>query len=756
MLELAGPAPLAGETVSIELYKGGTLYATLVSSTDNDYSWTYAGPVPMDWDPASNYQIKVTDELGNWGMSDQFTVEGASGMEIITVTDPSASTDWYTLQPGTEVSWEYPTDSRGDFLAAIPFAERIRSAVRESTPLFTDSVSIEIWKSGVYLADYSDGLVANTDSYTRTEAIPSSWGTGSNYQIKVIDTNMNFGCSEQFSISSGEISVTQPTTGTIWDIGQTGIQVTWTGGTTVVKLELWSDGVMVDPDFSPFITNTGSYTYPNPAPASWDIGEHYQIHIRNSDSSQHGWSEEFQVFNEIDVIHPQTNTIWAWSQDSLSVTWNDPFGDSVFVDVYKGGTYLDSFLGWTANDGIDTRIMSVPSSWSVGDDFQLRIENNKGSYGFSDEFDIWAIEVLQPDSNTVWYHGQTDCEVTWGSVPGSHVRIIVCHEGDSIGTFTPQGQWIDASMGSYTRTEPMPADWADIDCQIKVIDNSGNIGWSDEFYSIGQLAVWGCNSYGQCNVPSPNAGFVAISAGVDHSLGLKADGSIVAWGRNSSGQCNVPSPNAGFVAVSGGYVHSMGLKENGSIVAWGGNGDGQCNVPSPNTGFVAVAAGEFHSLGLKEDGSIVAWGWNDYGTCNVPSPNTGFVAVSGGFLHSLGLKEDGSIVAWGLNNCGQCTVPPPNTGFVAVAAGEYHSLGLKEDGSIVAWGYNNHGQCNVPSPNIGFIAVAGGSNHSMGLKENGSIVAWGSNSDGQCNVPTAPSTGWSSLAAGANHSLALK
>jgi hypothetical protein len=84
-----------------------------------------------------------------------------------------------------------------------------------------------------------------------------------------------------------------------------------------------------------------------------------------------------------------------------------------------------------------------------------------------------------------------------------------------------------------------------------------------------------------------------------HSLGLKADGSIVAWGDNDAGQCNVPSPNTGFVAVAGGFEHSLGLKTHGSIVAWGWNDYGQCDVPSPNMRFVAIAAGEVHGLAVR-------------------------------------------------------------------------------------------------------------------------------------------------------------
>jgi hypothetical protein len=160
--------------------------------------------------------------------------------------------------------------------------------------------------------------------------------------------------------------------------------------------------------------------------------------------------------------------------------------------------------------------------------------------------------------------------------------------------------------------------------------------------------------------------------------GGAASGSIVAWGRNVEGQCNVPAPNTGFVAVAAGGGHSLGLKTDGSIVAWGHNADGQCNVPAPNSGFVAVAAGVYHSLGLKADGSIVAWGGNGY-PGNPPAPNSGFVAISAGVYHSLGLKADGSIVAWGSNHYGLCNVPAPNSGFVAVAGGESHSLGLKRN-----------------------------------------------------------------------------
>ena len=51
---------------------------------------------------------------------------------------------------------------------------------------------------------------------------------------------------------------------------------------------------------------------------------------------------------------------------------------------------------------------------------------------------------------------------------------------------------------------------------------------------------------GECDVPAPNEGFVAISAGRWFSLGLKNDGTIVAWGHNVSGQCDVPVSSIDF------------------------------------------------------------------------------------------------------------------------------------------------------------------------------------------------------------------
>ena len=53
---------------------------------------------------------------------------------------------------------------------------------------------------------------------------------------------------------------------------------------------------------------------------------------------------------------------------------------------------------------------------------------------------------------------------------------------------------------------------------------------------------------------------MAVAAGWLQSLGLKAGGSVVAWGRCELGQCNLPAPNTGFIAIAGCGSSGLGLE----------------------------------------------------------------------------------------------------------------------------------------------------------------------------------------------------
>ena len=51
-----------------------------------------------------------------------------------------------------------------------------------------------------------------------------------------------------------------------------------------------------------------------------------------------------------------------------------------------------------------------------------------------------------------------------------------------------------------------------------------------------------------------------LSAGVRHTLARLSDGTLLGWGDNGAGQCDVPAPNAGFVAIAAGGWSSLGIK----------------------------------------------------------------------------------------------------------------------------------------------------------------------------------------------------
>jgi hypothetical protein len=79
--------------------------------------------------------------------------------------------------------------------------------------------------------------------------------------------------------------------------------------------------------------------------------------------------------------------------------------------------------------------------------------------------------------------------------------------------------------------------------------------------------AWGYNDHGQCNVPAlpPGLVYVEISAGFEHSLARRSDGSLVAWGSNPNGECDIPAAPAGFVyaEIAAGYNRTVVRLEPG-------------------------------------------------------------------------------------------------------------------------------------------------------------------------------------------------
>jgi alpha-tubulin suppressor-like RCC1 family protein len=166
-----------------------------------------------------------------------------------------------------------------------------------------------------------------------------------------------------------------------------------------------------------------------------------------------------------------------------------------------------------------------------------------------------------------------------------------------------------------------------------------------------------------------------LSGGRYHSLGVRINGTAWAWG---SGVCGRLGNNNTFtvfspVSVVGGFTdwcqvsagleHSLGVRTNGSAWAWGCNGLGRLgdntttnrlspvSVVGGFTDWCQVSAGGSHSLGVRTNGTAWAWGCNLQGqlgelsTISRSSPvsvigeSSDWYQVSAGYGHSLGLRS---------------------------------------------------------------------------------------------------------------------
>jgi len=158
-----------------------------------------------------------------------------------------------------------------------------------------------------------------------------------------------------------------------------------------------------------------------------------------------------------------------------------------------------------------------------------------------------------------------------------------------------------------------------------------------------------------------------MAAGTWHSVALLADGALTAWGPlQTPTEVLTPPPGlSNIIALAAGKDFTLALRADHTVVQWPTN-----EVPAGLRDVVAVAARHRHSLALRSDGTVVAWGddtpeWASVSAgptpprpLEVPAGLTGVVAVAAGHLHSLALLASGRVVAWGNNLYGQIEAPP--------------------------------------------------------------------------------------------------
>ncbi len=226
------------------------------------------------------------------------------------------------------------------------------------------------------------------------------------------------------------------------------------------------------------------------------------------------------------------------------------------------------------------------------------------------------------------------------------------------------------------------------------------------------VSCWGLNENGQTSRPR-RVEFLALSSGFMHTCAVSADqddaGSVRCWGLDIQGEA---TPVAGsYRKVSAGHEHTCGLRTDGAVQCWGGNSHGQAGVKNPAGSMTCTISGcRF-----------------DYNPIAGP-----FIDVSAGTTHTCAVRTGGSLECWGYSTDGQTT--PPAGEFLAVSSGYKHSCAVAVDNTVRCWGRDAYGATAAPAGE--FLAVSAGSSFSCGLRTNGSIECWGYSTDGQTTPPT--------------------
>jgi len=119
----------------------------------------------------------------------------------------------------------------------------------------------------------------------------------------------------------------------------------------------------------------------------------------------------------ITVFYPVSGDVLDYMQGGTHVEWAGAEGDLVRMDIYKDGAYFVDYLGWVANNGYAVRTDYLHPACHGSGHYQIRIEDDNGNYGISDEFTIMCggvgdIQITYPTGMPSWTFTGSDSYVT--------------------------------------------------------------------------------------------------------------------------------------------------------------------------------------------------------------------------------------------------------------------------------------------------------------------------------------------------------
>jgi alpha-tubulin suppressor-like RCC1 family protein len=288
--------------------------------------------------------------------------------------------------------------------------------------------------------------------------------------------------------------------------------------------------------------------------------------------------------------------------------------------------------------------------------------------------------------------------------------------------------------------------------------------------------------------PSAPKAFDTITLGSHHACSL-AGFTVYCWGSNRHGQLDMmtngepvlrPTDVGGsWRAISAGSQHTCGVRDDGALLCWGADDVGQSSaaagggdVPAPHAvpladgataTFKRVEAGALHSCALTEQDELWCWGHQDQimkasSTAVSIMPGMAWRDIALGTDHTCGIVGN-DVYCWGSNDKDQCgpggsvVLTPMKITFPStvpadlvpkrVFAGEQMSCALMTEpaaaaGKLVCWGANTGRRIMdagdapldpTPLPGDAWTDAAISTQIMCGV-ENGTATCWGTSSEG--------------------------
>ena len=280
-----------------------------------------------------------------------------------------------------------------------------------------------------------------------------------------------------------------------------------------------------------------------------------------------------------------------------------------------------------------------------------------------------------------------------------------------------------------------------------------------------------------------NSSWSQVSAGVDHTLGIRSDGALFGWGSYAAGTFNKYSWK-----IAAGTDHSVATKSDGSLWTWGGVGNGQLGnldittyrsspIQIGTSSWSQVGAGAYASYAIRSDGGLFAWGYNSAGQLGINNILSRSSPVQIGtsswtLVHSgnsstnsntAAIRADGRLFAWGMgpSQIGQFTsnvarsspIQIGTSSWTTVAAGTVMAA-IRSDGALFSWGtpWVGVGNFTLSSPvqitslvteteqltytqykgvtANSWRSISAGISFSAGVQSDGSLWTWGYNLHG--------------------------